>query len=1812
MTEHQPPTSSADDAQSDPHAVLDRYRVDPEVSTRQCMGAGFERRENNDRRAAAVMAGKLTLAPHPLWETEGVTDWSADPFSSRNWQFQFHALCWLSPVRFQAFDGSEDARQFWLSTVRSWIQNNHPDNPPSKFSWVDMADGLRAQELVFGWPLAQTDEERAMLVAALELHGNWLADPANQSKANHALHQNVGLFVLSSFLGHGPWQDLSVQRLYDLFELSFDENGANDEGSIDYHRMNIAWWQKTWKRVQLENREVPAGVSEKLALAATFLAHATRPDGTMVPIGDTHLREVTTMGFPELDYVASKGRVGTPPSTTAVAASHGYVMGRSGWGHDIDTFAAQSHYSLRFGRAYSAHHHEDRGGLTYFAEGIDWISDPGSYLYEPHDPFRRYLRSREGHNLLIVQDREYDKNGQVPLKNVAFTDLFHDMTVQDNNYQGTSLTRRFVYFPTLDVAVVMDSFQAEKPVTVSQVWHTDQHIKPRYRDSALELQHAGGNRVTVNWLGSGALPKVAYAQQDKPQNWVSRKWGMKDPAAGFHVEQTARRGHFTTVFAPSSSDAWSVVSSRAKQDSLWLRLARHGAVWNITIDADGVTMAQDRSAAGDSPHHAAVVSSTTDAVLSERLNTVEGRLASLSAVVSQPAATPVVDNSLRTELTDAQEALKKLTAARKNDRELAMRQTAALLPLLPPAVPRGALLAGESFADYVPFISDPLYLHEQWRHRTDAVPLTLTQRRRLSKDLYARGYYQRSLEVLISVLNATGKDQDARVVEIRTSELAMMLGEVELHCEASESFAPETGRILHVVGKAIPETQTGYTLRTHYLAQAQVAKGYDVHAFRQAGGVSEPSPEATVAQDGVTYHLPEGPPRGTLPWDQWLQLNVDALAEHVRELRPSVLHCHSDFVNQMIAQPVAEAFGIPLVYESRGFWEESWLSRIETKAERDLTPDYERYGMPEAYSLRREREDQARAQADQVTTLAEVMKEHITGRGEDAARVSVTPNGVQPEEFPVVEPDLELKDRLGIPREDTVIGYITSVVEYEGIDTLISAFKSVRSGHPNAWLVLVGDGPVRKSLQLQAKNLGLENRVIFTGRVPHEDVLSYYSLIDLFVVPRKDRTVCRLVTPLKPFEAFSTGRAVVVSDVDALKEIADQSGAAATFRASDAGDLARTIDDLLADPDRRAEMAATGAAWVRESRSWGAIADLYDAPYERVGVQVFAPVDSTDPLDLDISALRAAWAQLNRDEAVQYLTLHSDESRKDPVPIADAIISDGWGGHGFAAVDLPEDFDWMAISAGDRTWQMHLHSWEFVNPVLEAWKVTGDDHYLLWCVQRALRWGETFTEIDTSSMAWYDMALAYRSVALQGLVRAASSCSLVTDQEIQHLLVLALRQRDAHWQAESFNARNNHGYYSAVSQLVLARALPQLPGMQALRTQGDARLRVMTASQFLPDGGHAEHSPDYHRMLLTSFEGAIRVGAIDDPEVLALIAKAADVLGWMVVPHGRILQMGDSPERRMNDGRTSYSPTTQWVFSNGARGQAPESATMWLPDSGYAFVRSLENGDSAGQRASYLAFSAGFHSRTHKHCDDQSLVWFESGQEILIDGGRYRYGELLPQDSPLRSDGFYYADPIRQYMESCAAHSTVSVDGQLHDRRRTPYGSGITDVEELDGGGYRLLSHVPHSGWDSQRTVTYHPGHSLVIEDVVTADDDDVHTLHSWFLLDGGLSLTGGELQGEDIVEGDLTVTSPRWNAPLVVRRSSQEAESLTVRSDRTGETMGEVLGVRSREDRKLEAAWSLHWEQQFTGEVRTRTEFTFQAVETAEIETPAEQVNLS
>src|SRR5699024_1197072 len=131
-----------------------------------------------------------------------------------------------------------------------------------------------------------------------------------------------------------------------------------------------------------------------------------------------------------------------------------------------------------------------------------------------------------------------------------------------------------------------------------------------------------------------------------------------------------------------------------------------------------------------------------------------------------------------------------------------------------------------------------------------------------------------------------------------------------------------------MVGRVLPETQSGYTLRTHYTAQAQARRDLPVAVVGQSG-ITKDTVEKTThyAHEGVDYYLLPGPARGGALIDVWLRTNIEGLAELVRRLRPSVLHAHSDFHNALIVHAVGTAFGIPTVYETRGFWEESWLTR---------------------------------------------------------------------------------------------------------------------------------------------------------------------------------------------------------------------------------------------------------------------------------------------------------------------------------------------------------------------------------------------------------------------------------------------------------------------------------------------------------------------------------------------------------------------------------------------------------------------------------------------------------------------------------------------------------------------------------------------------------------------------------------------------------------------------------------------------------------------------------------------------------------------
>jgi glycosyltransferase involved in cell wall biosynthesis len=208
----------------------------------------------------------------------------------------------------------------------------------------------------------------------------------------------------------------------------------------------------------------------------------------------------------------------------------------------------------------------------------------------------------------------------------------------------------------------------------------------------------------------------------------------------------------------------------------------------------------------------------------------------------------------------------------------------------------------------------------------------------------------------------------------------------------------------------------------------------------------------------------------------------------------------------------------------------------------------------------------------------------------------VLPNGVHTDRFERRPRDPELAAELGVVGK-TVIGYAGGLVDYEGLDLLLRAVHELVSRRDDLHLVVVGDGPVEGRLHALAGELGLGRHVTFTGRVPHDDVARYLSLVDIAPFPRLPLPVCEAISPIKPFESMAMGKAVIVSSVAALTEIVDDGNTGLVFEKGSASDLARVIERYADDPELRARMGDNARTWVRAERDWSHITGIVDDVY---------------------------------------------------------------------------------------------------------------------------------------------------------------------------------------------------------------------------------------------------------------------------------------------------------------------------------------------------------------------------------------------------------------------------------------------------------------------------------------------------------------------------------------------------------------------------------------------------------------------------------------
>jgi PEP-CTERM/exosortase A-associated glycosyltransferase len=394
-------------------------------------------------------------------------------------------------------------------------------------------------------------------------------------------------------------------------------------------------------------------------------------------------------------------------------------------------------------------------------------------------------------------------------------------------------------------------------------------------------------------------------------------------------------------------------------------------------------------------------------------------------------------------------------------------------------------------------------------------------------------------------------------------------------------------RILHVLDHSLP-LHSGYTFRTRAILKAQQARGWEVACLTGARHSKDgPDPEVV---EGLTFHRTERPRQVPSPLREWQEIRalskrLDAL---VREWRPDQLHVHSPVLNALAALPVAKRHGVPLIYEIRAFWEDAAVGN-GTGSE----------GSPR-YRLTRALETYAATKADAVAVICEGLRKDLIDRGIAAEKIVVSPNGVDMGLFgSPLAPDAAFAESLGLGGAE-VVGFIGSFYDYEGLDDLIAAMPLLIAKRPEAHLLLVGGGPMEEALKRQAEASPAAQRIHFIGRVPHEEVDRYYSLIDVLAYPRKAMRLTELVTPLKPLEAMAQRKLVAASDVGGHRELIEDGVTGTLFPASDPQGIADALAGLFANRDGWERRRDEARRFVERDRNWSSNILRYLPVYQRL------------------------------------------------------------------------------------------------------------------------------------------------------------------------------------------------------------------------------------------------------------------------------------------------------------------------------------------------------------------------------------------------------------------------------------------------------------------------------------------------------------------------------------------------------------------------------------------------------------------------------------
>ena len=219
--------------------------------------------------------------------------------------------------------------------------------------------------------------------------------------------------------------------------------------------------------------------------------------------------------------------------------------------------------------------------------------------------------------------------------------------------------------------------------------------------------------------------------------------------------------------------------------------------------------------------------------------------------------------------------------------------------------------------------------------------------------------------------------------------------------------------------------------------------------------------------------------------------------------------------------------------------------------------------------------------ASLIVVVSPHLRRRIVALGIAPEKILVLPNAVGTESLDTPADGAPIRARHGCA-DAVVIGFVGWFVIWHRVDKLVAQFAALATGDPRLRLLLVADGILRESLAAQAATLGVSDRVIFAGTVPHAEIPAHIAAMDICVVPHSNE----YRSPIKLFEYMARARATVAPRTEPIAQIITDGVNGLLFDPQDPATLRDCLHRLITNPSLRASLGEAARATIREHHTW--------------------------------------------------------------------------------------------------------------------------------------------------------------------------------------------------------------------------------------------------------------------------------------------------------------------------------------------------------------------------------------------------------------------------------------------------------------------------------------------------------------------------------------------------------------------------------------------------------------------------------------------------